>query len=1409
MKEMGSFTPNRSSTLWEWADFYSRAWDAAVIPLREGKIPATPWLKYQKEKPTRKELKEWFIDGRPWGMALVCGAASGGLVRLDFDDPDEYERLKGAMPEGAPAFKSQREGGGYGVMLRSTGPVPKLPEGSFEDYPKLGVNGEGSITAVPPTPGYEWLTQFESIPTLNVITWLEDAVGIMARERPKSIGPAGDERLRDLLENTAEGGRSNALVEITNVLRSRGIGLDGVKEVVRPHLEKWPYTNEPMNWEEAEKIIEGAFERYKHQGLRYEIKPEVPVGEFRHKSRKWSGVAQAEIGSYLINRLIAGGEQANAVIAAYTKMGKSTLVLGVCITASQGRPIWGMLEVPKPLRIAYVDEERNEPELKIIIDKALPVLGEPKELYFLAGETHPYSIKNPASLNALLASLKDIGPDLIVIDGWHWFVGGSESDPETIDAACAWLGMIRSTLGCGTIVIHHTKKTGDPRYRPVNPLEMSRGSQLLMDQARTALIYEHVSGYEDYGRLRGNTNRADWNPVNFVLDYDNETQSHELVSREDGEELFDAETVKEIWGESRRARLGKAGLKRLKRLSGLAWDGVADLVGVNRKTIYRWLSGDSEMRGEKAELISRLVAEYECQRNDTGGVPQMSRSGASYSPTTPAEYGGMPKRRGPRIYKELNNMLSSASLAKPSLSETSPGQGSKPGALCAKCPLRSSPYVGGRGGGEGCVMIVGDGPGKTDAKSGKAYSGQNGKRLEKLLRNARIDPSLCRYTNVVRCHVAKTRKAPKKAIACCRPLLDSELGEFKPKLVITLGEVAFSGFYPGKLKSYHGVKIEGESYMLVPMYKLDAFDHTPDILAALDRDFRGLKKRPKMLRLSGSYSVVKSHSVSSKVCSLDTETTGISLRSKMLGLSVCENPGEAVYLCGENAVAFARSNGIETVVMQNAKYDLGILETNGVSMSLFPDADDTMLLAYVMERRPLGLKDLALQELNLEMTRFEDVARGKTLEGVPVEEVAKYCCSDADGTLRLWERLWKEASARERNLYCKFEKPLAPILSAMELRGISVDVGYLEELGASVDAEMDSIAAELKSGYGLERESLTSPKQMQEYIYRKLKLPISALTDPDSPSTGRRILERIRHEHPAVNLILRYRELSTLKNTFVTGIIDRSEGGLIYPEFNQAVVVTGRLSSSNPNFQGIPSRRTSEFRKAIVAPPGYVVAAFDNNQIDLRALAYISKCPVMAEVFAREDGDMHAETSMIIYGDVEGTHRFEAKAANFMPVYGGTYVGLARRTGLSEDAARKFLDDWYGHYYGVTRWLEFLRKQALSDGYVETIYGRRRHIPGLFTGKRSHALRQAQNTPIQGTSADVLKLQMIAVAKVAMPFAQIHDELDFYLPVKGLGERIAEIKAAMEGVDCPFGLKVKVKVGSNLGEMKEWEDVNA
>ena len=727
----------------------------------------------------------------------------------------------------------------------------------------------------------------------------------------------------------------------------------------------------------------------------------------------------------------------------------------------------------------------------------------------------------------------------------------------------------------------------------------------------------------------------------------------------------------------------------------------------------------------------------------------------------------------------------------------------KPGPYCGKCAYRDERLVRG-GGPAGGVMICGEGPGETDAKTGRCYSGRTGYRLEKQLGRAGLSMANCWLDNVVQCHVPKSRAPTKTAMRCCRPLLEEALAKCRPHTVISLGAAAFEAFYPGgKVTEYHGAKIRGDGYFLFPMMKPDAPDENPDHLLTIARDYKALPRKATLEPIQGDYGLSREwFTPANSRFAIDTETTGLALDSRLKGVSFCDTPGVARYLPARYAPKGIHFD--DTATMQNAKYDLGILQSNGVAeIGSWRDVDDTMLLAYVMEKKPLGLKTLAVQELNLEMTHFRDVAEGDSLEGVSDEDTSDYACADADATLRLWAKLWSEASARERKLYEQMEKPLPAILAQMELNGVHVDVPYLHRLGDDIDEEQGQIELHLEHEFGLDPHSLGKHAKMQEFIYKTLGLPVSAMTDPDNPSTSRRILERIRDKHSAVDLVLRHNELASLKNNFVTGLLEKTVGGKAHPRFNQARVKTGRMSSSNPNFQGLPSRRTSAFRRAIVAPEGYVVAAFDNSQIDLRSLAHISGCPVMNGIFDRGE-DIHAATSMLIYGDLEGTHRFEAKAANFMPVYGGTKIGLARRTGLSEETAQDFLDKWYAKYHGVTRWLARLRAQALRDGFVETIYGRRLHIPELYTRTCDHALRIAQNMPIQGTSADVMKLQMIAVSGIVLPFVQIHDELAFYLPDDArLGETLAAIRAAMEGVECPFRLVVDVKVGPTLGDVEK------
>lgn len=727
----------------------------------------------------------------------------------------------------------------------------------------------------------------------------------------------------------------------------------------------------------------------------------------------------------------------------------------------------------------------------------------------------------------------------------------------------------------------------------------------------------------------------------------------------------------------------------------------------------------------------------------------------------------------------------------------------KLGPMCGRCPYFTQSYVGGRGSGK--TMLVGDGPGQTDAKSGRAFSGRTGLRLEKALRSAGIRPDMCRYTNAVACHVPKSRAPTKRALECCRPLLEVELADYRPQRVITLGESALKAFYPGRLRDHHGLRIKGDGYTLIPMYKPDAGDKSPELMKSFVNDFWNFKHRPLMRRLEGDYRRVGTYTRSSTLTAVDTETTGLDLRSRIVGIGVCDSPGDAVYMSKEAGIDSLWSWPPERTVMHNAKYDLAVFESNGLPMTTFGEVEDTMLLAYVMNKKPLGLKGLVLQELNLEMRFFKDVLGSRsTFEQVPEEEAVQYGCSDPDGTLRLWNKLWREADRRERRLYELVEKPLPAISARIQLDGVLVDVPYLKRLQGQMNRQIATIVGKITTGFKVDIDTLNSPQRLSHYLYQELKLPVPYRTESGAPSTEHDALERLKGKHPFIDLLLEYRRLAKLKSTFVDGLLTRQTDGLVFPDFNQVGTTTGRPSSSNPNMQNLPKRQDKTIRKAFIAPEGHVVVSLDNSQIDLRVLAYESRDAALMEIFER-DLDVHKETSMSIYGDAEEGHRRTAKTANFLVIFGGGSLALATKAGIQADEAQRFLDGWWARHSGVRRWVDRTHRFALENGYAETWMGRRRHVPKVFTGQRAAGLREIQNAPIQGGSTDVLKLQMSAVAPVCLPFSQVHDELDFYVRADVLMDTARELKERMEGIECPFKLKVEVSAGPSLGELKKLE----
>lgn len=1401
-------------TIMEWARFYSDEWGACVIPLREGKMPAVRWAEYQRRRPTGEELERWFGGDSPmWGMALVCGEVSGNLVRLDFDDPDEYCRSLDAFnfAVNAPAFKSQRKGGGYGVVFKNDIALRKIPAGKFEGYSKLELMGEGSITVVPPTPGYEWISEDLNLPKVE-LPRIFLGCDLWRTEKTGPENPLDDE-LNDLLENTVKGGRDNALTRLVNILRSRNLGLETIKKIITPFAVDWGHGGEPWDEETIEKMVEEKFRRYEHQGARYG-KPPAFEEEFGDTEEDYSVRQKQAEGPkpYLVDRLVLGEDMSNVVMAANAGEGKTTVCLGVALCMAQGRPVWGVLDVPRPLKVVFIDEEEVRSQIRETIDMMAEVYGRPKRgmLTGLSGKGSHYSIGNPKSLELLERRLDKIGPDFIFLDGWQWFVDNKVSDRDFVGPALAWWKRIRGKYGCGTWIIHHNKKMGAPQFRPADPLELATGAKLLMDQARTKLIYEQMTGdLTDYGHLQGRCGRAEWNPISIVLEYDQTTQSHRMILRAEGEELFDTDQVKTIWGERPAVRRIKGILNRLKR-QGMNTTQVAEFFGVSHTAVSKWRSGQTLPSKDRLEQLQALVAEE---------GEQVAKPVAGGLRKDAIHIREMPSPIGVPIKNKLMNNVHVPSADRASAASSSPSKGKpvkavvdrthegKPGPQCGRCPLRESAYVGGRGGAEGCVMLVGDGPGQTDAKSGKAYSGKAGIRLEKALRSAKIDPNLCRYANAVFCHVPKSRKPAKKALECCRQLLEKELTEYRPRMVITLGEIALKAFYPGRLRDFHGMRIDQGEYVLVPMYKPDAGDKSPELARLFVNDFYRLKDRVKMSKLEGDYRRAVEFTPANELVAVDTETTGLDLRSNIVGIGLCDTPGDSVYMSKENGIGSLRRHPPDREVMHNAKFDLGIFMSNGMPGIRLDNVDDSMLLAYAMNKKPLGLKGLVLQELNLEMRFFRDVLGNKaTFADVDEREAVQYGAADPDATLRLWNHLWKRADSRERKLYTNIEKPLPGLLAKMQLNGVLVDIPYLEALQLDMDAKITELASGIERKFKVTQDIMNSPQKLAHYLYSELKLPVPYRTDHDAPSTEHDALERLKGKHEFIDFLLEYRRLSKLKSTFVDGVLERQQSGLIFPEFNQVGTTTGRMSSSGPNMQNLPKKadKSMVIRRAYIAPEGHAVVAFDNSQIDLRTLAWESKDPELMKIFG-ENADIHAETARAIYGEVSALQRRTAKTANFLVIFGGGYSSLAIKAGVTEGEARHFLDTHREKYPGIYRWIDKTHRFVLEYGYVETLYGRRRPIPQVFTGARAQGLRMAQNAPVQGGSSDVLKLQMGAVADLATPFAQIHDELDFYLLLDGIDERIAGIKAAMETVDCPFKLKVDVAVGSNFGEMSKWD----
>ncbi|RMX21615.1 DNA polymerase I [Legionella jordanis] len=507
---------------------------------------------------------------------------------------------------------------------------------------------------------------------------------------------------------------------------------------------------------------------------------------------------------------------------------------------------------------------------------------------------------------------------------------------------------------------------------------------------------------------------------------------------------------------------------------------------------------------------------------------------------------------------------------------------------------------------------------------------------------------------------------------------------------------------------------------------------------------------------------------------------------------------------------------------ENLKYDANVLKKQGLFLRGI--TFDSMLESYVLnssaskhDRDSLSLKYLGLKTIS-----YEDIA-GKgakqlAFDKIPVSQAAPYAAAAAEITLKLHHKLYPMLDAPLKKVLEEIEIPLLPVLADMEFKGVLIDENSLAQHGDRLKLRMLELEQEAVQLAG-RPFNLNSPKQLQEILFDELKLPIIDKTPTGQPSTAESVLQELAFDYRLPAVILEYRSLSKLVSTYIDALPKciNPVTHRVHTCYNQAVAATGRLSSSEPNLQNIPIRNEEGrlIRKAFIAPANHVLMAADYSQIELRIMAHLSQDENLLKAFSM-GWDIHAATASEIFqvplDQVTNEQRRRSKAINFGLIYGMSAFGLSRQLGIERQDAQIYMETYFKRYPGVLQYMERTRKQAHEQGYVETLFGRRLHLPEINTRnlvRQRAAERMAINAPMQGTAADIIKKAMIAIAKwqssQAQPFArmimQVHDELVFEIHKDFVSSAMQGIRELMEhAAHLRVPLQVSIGVGQNWDE---------
>jgi DNA polymerase-1 len=579
---------------------------------------------------------------------------------------------------------------------------------------------------------------------------------------------------------------------------------------------------------------------------------------------------------------------------------------------------------------------------------------------------------------------------------------------------------------------------------------------------------------------------------------------------------------------------------------------------------------------------------------------------------------------------------------------------------------------------------------------------------------------------------------------------------------------------------------------------------------------------------------------SSALTALDTETTSLDeMQAQIVGISLSVQPGEAAYI----PLAHAGPDAPQQLPLhevlerlrpwledpnahklgQHVKYDRHVLANHGIEVRGY--VHDTMLQSYVLEvHRPHGLASLAERHVGRSGLSYEDLC-GKGAHQIPFSQVdvvraTQYSCEDADMTLDVHGVLWPRLQADDR-LRAVYELEIASseALYRIERNGVLIDAGTLAGQSKALGQRILTLEQEAHEIAG-KPFNLSSPKQIGDIFFNQLGLPVVKKTATGAPSTDEEVLEKLAEDYPLPAKILEHRGLTKLKGTYTDKLAGMAHPrtGRVHTHYAQAVAVTGRLSSNDPNLQNIPIRTPEgrRVREAFIAPDGWRIASADYSQIELRIMAHLSEDEALLRAF-HEGLDVHRATAAEVFGlrpdEVSSEQRRYAKVINFGLIYGMSAFGLAKALGIDNTAARNYIDRYFQRFAGVRRYMDETRQLAKSRGYVETVMGRRLYLPEINSPngpRRAGAERAAINAPMQGTAADLIKLSMVQVQQMidrqqrrSRIIMQVHDELVFEVPEDEVDWLRQDVPACMAQVAA-----LKVPLLAEVGVGRNWDEAH-